>query len=91
VLGFANIPYTFNDKTEVIRTYIVPSLTKQLFCGMDFWATFDIGISIGVDSIATISIEEADEVSETEFDLRECKKPDFFKTGFRGSKPFKTG
>jgi hypothetical protein len=30
VCGLAYIPFTFNDRTEIVQTYIVPSLSKQL-------------------------------------------------------------
>jgi hypothetical protein len=60
VYVFAYVPFTFNDTTKVLQTYIVPSLSKTLFCGMDFWAAFDIGISIGPESICTIESEEAE-------------------------------
>jgi transposase InsO family protein len=68
VCGLAYIPFTFNNKTEIVQTYIVPSLSKQLFCGMDFWSTFDIEITIGVDSIGTVEIDENDEVKIQDFD-----------------------
>jgi hypothetical protein len=37
---------------KIIRTYIVPfpSLSKQLFGGMDFRATFNVNMTMGVDS-----------------------------------------
>lgn len=37
-----NIPYTFNKKTKVIPTLYVPTISKQLILGMDFWESFNI-------------------------------------------------
>lgn len=39
---YLNIPYTFNNKTKVVPTLIVPTLSKPLILGMDFWSTFHI-------------------------------------------------
>lgn len=46
-IGFAYIPFTFNNKTKVIPTAIIPELSKDLILGTDFWKAFDIHLSIG--------------------------------------------
>lgn len=40
--GYANVPFIFNNKIDVIPCLIVPSITKPLILGMDFWKCFNI-------------------------------------------------
>lgn len=39
---YVNLPITFNNKTNIIATMIIPSLTKPIILGMDFWNAFNI-------------------------------------------------
>lgn len=41
-LGFVYIPFTFDNKTKVIPTVVIPEISKELICGYDFWQAFDI-------------------------------------------------
>jgi transposase InsO family protein len=68
VSGVVYLPFSFNNKTEVMCTYVVPSLSQRLYLGMDFWTRFDINITIGVESL---KIFEADESGENDQDLNE--------------------
>lgn len=36
------LPITYNKQTFNIQTLIIPSLTKELILGMDFWTAFEI-------------------------------------------------
>lgn len=40
--GIAEIPYTVNGHTEIVRTLIIPSITTKLILGTDFWQAFNI-------------------------------------------------
>lgn len=37
-----DLPITFLNKTAILPTLVVPTLTKKLILGMDFWTLFDI-------------------------------------------------
>lgn len=39
---YVNLPITFNNKTNIIATMVIPSLTKPIILGMDFWNSFNI-------------------------------------------------
>lgn len=39
---YVNLPITFNNKTNIIATMVIPSLTKPIILGMDFWKAFNI-------------------------------------------------
>lgn len=39
---YLNIPFTFSGVTRVVPTLVVPSLSKPLILGMDFWSAFHI-------------------------------------------------
>ena len=45
-LGFAYIPFRFNDQTRVIPTAVIPEISKSLILGTDFWRAFDIQLSV---------------------------------------------
>jgi transposase InsO family protein len=70
ISGIANIPFTFNNKTEVIATYIVPSLSKPLFLGMDFWSAFNVDITMGVDSMDTVNSVEDEQIVQYDGDTQ---------------------
>lgn len=42
VHGFVDVPVTYNSKTILVRLYIVPSLSQQLYLGIDFWIAFGL-------------------------------------------------
>jgi hypothetical protein len=60
------VPYTFNNQTKIIRAYLIPSLSKQLYCGMDFWRTFEIEIAIKEGAAETIQAEDVNENEHTD-------------------------
>lgn len=37
-----DLPITFNNRTKVVQTLVVPTIAKPLILGMDFWKTFNI-------------------------------------------------
>lgn len=41
-LYYVNLPITVNNKTKTLSTMVVPSLTKSLILGMDFWELFNV-------------------------------------------------
>lgn len=43
-----DLPITFNNKTKIIQTLIVPTIAKALILGMDFWESFNIRPVCGV-------------------------------------------
>lgn len=45
-VGFAYIPYTFNGKTKVVPTAVIPEIAKKLILGTDFWKAFDIELTV---------------------------------------------
>jgi hypothetical protein len=60
VKGSANVPvpYFYNEKTIIIPTLVVPSLTKRLILGCDFWEKFKI--TAVVNEISVNLLEEAE-------------------------------
>lgn len=42
VVGYVDVIVTFSNKNLSVRFYIVPSLTHELYLGIDFWSTFGI-------------------------------------------------
>lgn len=44
-LGIVYIPYTFDNKTKVVPTVVIPDISKGLICGYDFWTAFDIRLT----------------------------------------------
>lgn len=68
VSGIVCVPFNFNNKTEVISTFVVPSLSKRLYLGMDFWERFDINITVGVDSLKILETDESGENDQIQVD-----------------------
>jgi transposase InsO family protein len=46
VEGSVNMPYFFNGKSHVIPTLVVPSLSKRLILGCDFWKAFGLCVTV---------------------------------------------
>lgn len=46
ILGYINIPVEFKNKINIIKLYIVPSLSQELYLGVDFWKQFAIAPEI---------------------------------------------
>lgn len=42
VSGYIDAPVTFCDKTKLVRLYLIPSLSQDLYLGIDFWKSFGI-------------------------------------------------
>lgn len=42
VLGYVDVNVEYKNKSKKIRLYVVPSLTQELYLGMDFWEKFGL-------------------------------------------------
>lgn len=42
VSGYVDAPVTLYEKTKLIRLYLIPSLSQDLYLGIDFWKLFGI-------------------------------------------------
>lgn len=42
VIGYVDATITYDNLTKIIRLYIIPSLSQQLYLGVDFWQAFRI-------------------------------------------------
>lgn len=40
------LPYSFQNKTELLKTLFVLSFNKELVLGMDFWIRFGIALTM---------------------------------------------
>lgn len=60
-----NIPYTFNKITKIIPTLYVPTISKSLILGMDFWESFNI---------RPVICNELNMITEGQIDLAEAQK-----------------
>lgn len=45
-LGYVNVPFTYQSKTRIIPTIIVPEVSKKLILGMDFLNAFNFRLMI---------------------------------------------
>lgn len=57
---YVNLPITFNNKTRTIPTLVVPSLSKPLILGMDFWHVFNIQPVCGLIDAKSIYSDKID-------------------------------
>jgi transposase InsO family protein len=71
IVGLVNVPFTFNNKTCMVDTYVVPTLSKQLYCGMNFWKIFGIEIAIGRAEVETI---EANDLKDVNLEINKSHK-----------------
>jgi transposase InsO family protein len=72
--GVVNVPFSFNNKTCMVETYVVPTLSKQLYCGMNFWKTFGIEISIKKEEIQTIDAKDVEEGEDIDLEMDKSHK-----------------
>lgn len=42
IVGYVDVTIDYNSQTKLTRLYIVPSLTQQLYLGIDFWIAFGL-------------------------------------------------
>lgn len=49
--GYVNVPIIFNNKLGVLPFLFVPTITKQLILGIDFWKYFNIKPVVEVNEI----------------------------------------
>jgi transposase InsO family protein len=62
VKGSVNMPYLFNKKTIVIPTLVVPSLSKKLILGCDFWKAFGLCVTM----LEELNVVESFEIEQCE-------------------------
>lgn len=55
VIGYADVPITFNNKTNLVRLYLIPSLSQELYLGIDFWKCFGIAPSIISEIVPSVA------------------------------------
>lgn len=41
VIGYVNLPVTFNAETKIVTTLVAPSMKRRLILGMNFWRMFN--------------------------------------------------
>lgn len=56
VLGYLDTTVKYNDKSKLVRLYIVPGLAQSLYLGIDFWRIFGI-VPMIVDKMCSELIE----------------------------------
>lgn len=42
VVGYVEVDITYQDKLRCVRLYVIPSLSQELYLGIDFWDAFGI-------------------------------------------------
>lgn len=57
VVGFVDINIEFQNKSRKIRLFVIPSLTQELYLGMDFWEKF---------GLAPVMVEELNQIKDNE-------------------------
>lgn len=93
VHGFVEVPITYNTKTVLVRLYIVPSLSQNLYLGIDFWIAFGImpkliseldnGMAAGIDDNKHSLSPVQSQLLQTAIDLLpSCEKEGLGKTSF---------
>lgn len=60
VTSYVNLPIYFNKTLHTVKTIVVPSLTKELILGMDFWTLFGIKPVIvnDINQIDLVNVKE---------------------------------
>ncbi len=51
ISGFVNVPINFNNKSDLVKMFVVPGIPKKMILGMDFWSKFNIKIVFDVESV----------------------------------------
>jgi hypothetical protein len=77
VLGFVNLPFSYNNITKVVPTLVIPSIKQRLILGMDFWRAFNIKPEIQTPEVNEIGEETEmieDSEDEPEHELSEEQK-----------------
>lgn len=93
ILGFIEVPITYNSKTVLIRLYVVPSLRQPLYLGIDFWYAFGImpklvseidstKISVQNTNVHSLSPEQSKSLQEVISLLPSCETEGLGKTSF---------
>lgn len=60
VLGYVNLPITFNGQTKIVTTLVAPLMTRRLILGMNFWRMFKIEPTIQGQLGGVADVMEAD-------------------------------
>lgn len=70
VFGNVSLEVEFKNKIEIIKFYIVPSLTQNVILGIDFWKLFDVAPSL----IGQIDCKPLRLQDQNDLDLSETQK-----------------
>lgn len=73
VLGFVEPKVSFKDRVEKIRLFVIPSLTQELYLGVDFWRKFELAPDIigELTSSTNIPPRPADSIALSSHELSE--------------------
>lgn len=63
VIGFVDVEITYQGKLRQIRLYVIPSLTQELYLGIDFWSAFGIAPKM-VEEVTNIIEEPRDSTQQ---------------------------
>lgn len=63
VSTYVKIPFTYDAHTHTISTLVIPTLSKQLILGMDFWRVFRIELFVGDECDFTMN--EIERIAKT--------------------------
>lgn len=50
IIGFADVNINYANKTNIIRIFVIPTLSQELYLGVDFWKAFGL-LPLQVNSI----------------------------------------
>lgn len=64
VVGFVDVDIEYSNKTKLVRLFAVPSLSQELYLGIDFWEKFGLAPAM-VGEIDGISLESGTEDTKT--------------------------
>lgn len=86
--GYLYIPLTFKNQTEIIKFFVVPNLTCEMYLGIDFWRKFNIFPNICVSELkpeiviqSNSKVHILNEDDSRELDIIKNLLPSFNKNG----------
>lgn len=78
ICGFTDAPITFRGVTKRIRLFIIPSLSQQLYLGIDFWTQFGLMPKleeIAIDMPTSSNVHVLDAVDQARLDAIKAEFP----------------
>lgn len=73
VTSFVNLPVLFNNISKVIPVLLVPSLSKPLILGMDFFKLFGLSINFRSNDICAINMDLSENLTSPLNDVNYAK------------------